>query len=184
MCNQYLLSDLRLQTRGSKAGAVLAPSGAVLAALEPPRPRATQRRGALEQRWGSGTEVGLWAAPPRPGGAFRAPRGPCGNTIGLGATKRRPCRYRARAGRCAATWAGGGATTRAWTRRTWWSTAEAPPSRATRAGGKSCSCKSCALELFGRVEAGGNQAAGVAPHFGDGVRAPWSYNTTFRYDSL
>ena len=85
MCNQYLLSDLRLQTRGSKAGAVLAASGAVLAALEPPRPRATQRRGALEQRWGSGTEVGLWAAPPRPGGAFRAPRGPCGNTIGLGA---------------------------------------------------------------------------------------------------
>ena len=94
MCNQYLLSDLRLQTRGSKGGAVLGPSGAVLAALEPPRPRATQRRGALGLRWGSGTEVGLWAAPPRPGSAFRAPRGPTGRgrggTIGLGAKSADP----------------------------------------------------------------------------------------------
>ena len=35
--------------------------------------------------------------------------------------------------------AAGDATTRASPRRTWWSTAEAPPSRATRAGSKSCS---------------------------------------------
>eukprot|EP00964_Phaeocystis_antarctica_P035699 scaffold20401_cov54-Phaeocystis_antarctica.AAC.1 len=27
-------------------------------------------------------------------------------------------------------------------------------------------------------------APGWRPHFGDGVRAPWSYNTSFRYDSF
>ena len=76
MCNQYLLSDLRLQTRGSKAGAVLAPSGAVLAALEPRRPGLGRRKGAglwnrggaLEQRWGSGPPLRAREAPSeRPG---------------------------------------------------------------------------------------------------------------------
>ena len=91
MCNQYLLSDLRLQTRGSKAGAVLAPSGAVLAALEPPRPRATQRRGALEQRWGSGPPLRAREAPSeRPGAHAVAPSAwaPKAPTLPLPSTSR------------------------------------------------------------------------------------------------
>ena len=183
MCNQYLLSDLRLQTRGSKAGAVLAPSGAVLAALEPPRPRATQRRGALEQRWGSGTEVGLWAAPPRPGGAFRAPRAPCGNTIGLGAKSADPAATEheqadaLRPGRAAAQPHVRGLAARGGRR---------PRHRPAAPPGRQANhvAEHRVILSFLRVEAGGDQApAGVAPHFGDGVRAPWSYNTTFRYES-
>ena len=68
MCNQYLLSDLRLQTRGSKAGAVLAPSGAVLAALEPRGPGLGRRKGA--GLWNRGG--GLWNR----GGALGRPSAP------------------------------------------------------------------------------------------------------------
>ena len=89
MCNQYLLSDLRLQTRGSKAGAVLAPLGAVLAAMEPRSPGLGRRKGAglwnrggglwnrggaLEQRWGSGPPLRAREAPSeRPGAHAVAP---------------------------------------------------------------------------------------------------------------
>ena len=61
MCNQYLLSDLQLQTRRSKGGAVLAPSGAVLAALQPRRPGLGRRKDA--GLWITGGALGRSSAP-------------------------------------------------------------------------------------------------------------------------
>jgi len=57
MCNQYLLSDLRLQARGSNGGAVLA-------ALEPRSPGLGRRKDA--RLWDRGVALGRPCAPERP----------------------------------------------------------------------------------------------------------------------
>ena len=177
MCNQYLLSDLRLQTRGSKAGAVLAPSGAVLAALEPPRPRATQRRGALEQRWGSGPPLRAREAPSeRPGAHAVTPSAWAPQSADPAATEHEQADA-LRPGRAAAQPHVRGLAARGGRRPR--HRPAAPPGREAN----HVAANRVILSVL-RVGAGGNQAAGVAPHFGDGVRAPWSYNTTFRYDSF
>jgi len=185
MCNQYLLSDLRLQTRGSKGGAVLAASGAVLAALEPPRPRATQRRGALEQRWGaleqrwgSGPPLRAREAPSeRPGAHAVTPSAWAPQSADPAATEHEQADA-LRPGRAAAQPHVRGLAARGGRR---------PRHRPAAPPGREANhvAANRVLLSFLRVEAGGNQApAGVAPHFGDGVRAPLPYNTTFRYDSF
>ena len=192
MCNQYLLSDLRLQTRGSKAGAVLAASGAVLAALEPPRPGLGRRKGAglwnrggglwnrggaLEQRWGSGPPLRAREAPSeRPGAHAVTPSAWAPKSADPAATEHEQADA-LRPGRAAAQPHVRGLAARGGRR---------PRHRPAAPPGREANhvAANRVLLSFLRVEAGGNQAAGVAPHFGDGVRAPWSYTTTFRYDTL
>ena len=164
MCNQYLLSDMRLQTRGSKAGAVLAPSGAVLAALEPRGPGLGRRKGAglwnrggaLEQRWSSGPPLRAREAPSeRPGAHAVTPSAWAPKSADPAATEHEQADA-LRPGRAAAQPHVRGLAARGGRR---------PRHRPAAPPGRQANHVAAHRVLLSvlRAEAGGTQAAGVAP---------------------